>query len=317
LGPLVVPSKTSCFNCCELRLVTNSPNYEYELWNNKELIPKAKLAVPEIYVNLLSAMCVDEVLKYLADLKMETIDNLYVFETRQSKFSKHKILTHPNCIYCNPSQTNKKKQSKSLSNTAIFTRHDITPLNNFGNSKSSENELVKRLRELIDIRTGIILESEKLYENNHLGIDFHHFFTASCSKPLRLGLNGELVKKVRADDSLISPSPSGFGFTPYEAEIHTLMESVERYCSMVVDESRFIWSNYKDIEELAINPIDLGLYSDEQYDRDKRISRFSVDSEIPWMKGHDLSCGKAVLIPADFVHYPPIREKPLVFDTSN
>jgi ribosomal protein S12 methylthiotransferase accessory factor len=35
------------------------------------------------------------------------------------------------------------------------------------------------------------------------------------------------------------------------------------------------------------------------------------------MKGQDLSCGKAVLIPADFVHYPPIREKPLVFDTSN
>jgi ribosomal protein S12 methylthiotransferase accessory factor len=318
LGPLVVPNETSCFNCCELRLVTNSRNYEYELWDNKERIPKTKLTVPEIFVHSLSAMCLDEVLKYLANLKTETIDNLYVFDTRELKFSKHRILTHPNCIYCNPPQTNKKILSKSFSNMSTLTRGDIAHVSSLGNSKSSENVLITRLRELIDNRTGLILESEKLYENNHLGIYFHHFFTATCSKPLRLGLNGELVKIIRPDDSLITPSPSGFGFNPYEAEMHALMESVERYSSMVVDESRLVWSTYNDIKKKAINPVDLGLYSDEQYDRnDLGCSRFSVKSVIPWIEGYDLYSDKPVMIPADFVHYPPIREKPLVFDTSN
>ena len=63
------------------------------------------------------------------------------------------------------------------------------------------------------------------------------------------------------------------------------MESVERYSNMVVDESRLIWSTYNDIETRAINPVDLGLYSDEQYDRsDLGCSKFSVDSEIPWIE---------------------------------
>jgi ribosomal protein S12 methylthiotransferase accessory factor len=318
LGPLVIPNETSCFNCCELRLVTNSRNYEYELWNNKERIPKTKLTMPEIFVHSLSAMCLNEVLKYLADLKTETIDNLYVFDTQQLKFSKHKILTHPNCIYCNPPQTKKKIQSKSFSIRSIFSRHDIARVSNFRNSKSSENELITALRQLIDNRTGLILESEKLYENNHLGIYFHHFFTATCSRPLRLGLKGEIVKITRPDDNLIVPSPSGCGRSPYEAEMHALMESVERYSSMVVDESRLVWSTYNDIKAKAINPVDLGLYSDEQYNRnDLGCSKFSVHSVIPWIKGYDLYSGKPVMIPADFVHYPPIREKPLVFDTSN
>ena len=127
----------------------------------------------------------------------------------------------------------------------------------------------------------------------------------------------KLVKLVELGNSLIYPSPSGSGLSPNEAEIRTLMEVVERYSNMVVDESRFIWSTYRDIEKIAINPLDLGLHLDETYDQGKRISRYSIDSEIPWIKGHDLYSGKPVFIAADFVHYPAIRAKPIVFETSN
>jgi ribosomal protein S12 methylthiotransferase accessory factor len=96
------------------------------------------------------------------------------------------------------------------------------------------------------------------------------------------------------------------------------MEAVERYSNMVVDESRLIWSTYNDIKTKAINPVDLGLYSDEQYDRnDLGCSSFSVNSIIPWIEGYDLCSGKPVMIPADFVYYPAVRENPLVMDTSN
>ena len=84
LGPLVVPGKTPCFNCCELRLVTNSPNYEYELWKNKDHIPKTKLQVPEIFADFLSAICAREILRYLTRMEQpETVDNLILFDTRR------------------------------------------------------------------------------------------------------------------------------------------------------------------------------------------------------------------------------------------
>jgi len=145
----------------------------------------------------------------------------------------------------------------------------------------SENELLERLRKLIDLRTGIILETKKYGVDNRLGINSHYFFYAPCSKPLRIGLEGELTKLVELGNSLVNPSPSGSGLSPNEAEIHTLMEAVERYSNMVAYESRFIWSTYRDIEKLAINPLDLGLPLDEKYTQGRRISRYSIDSEIP------------------------------------
>ena len=321
LGPFVVPKKTSCFNCCELRLVTNSPYYEYELWQNKQNIPKTKLVLPEYFADILTTACANEVLRFLTPHKKpETIDNLFVLDTQQLNLTKHKIITHPNCIYCNP-PVRRKKRSKSYSpmvGNAVRRTFMFSKGSNNSSSLLSDNELLKQLRELIDDKTGIIQEYEKLYEPGPLDIYFHHYSTATCSKPLRIGLRGQVTKPVRVEDSLITPSPSGSGFSAREAEIHTLMESVERYSNMVVDESRLIWSSYNKVETNAINPVNLGLYSEEQYDKnDLGCSRFSVDLEIPWIEGYDLYSGKLVLIPADFVYYPSIRQKPLVFDTSN
>ena len=63
--------------------------------------------------------------------------------------------------------------------------------------------------------------------------------------------------------------------------------------------------------------MDLGLYLDERYVQSKKISRFSIDTELPWIRGQDLNSGKPVFIAADFVHYPSIREKPIVFANSS
>ena len=125
---------------------------------------------------------------------------------------------------------------------------------NKSDSLLSEEELLKRLRSIVDKKTGIIQKYEKLYESHPLGIYFHHFSTATCSKPLRIGPGGSSTKPVRVEDSLISPSPSGSGISATEAEVHTLMESVERYSNMVVDELRLIWSSYNELKRIAVDP---------------------------------------------------------------
>jgi ribosomal protein S12 methylthiotransferase accessory factor len=319
LGPLVVPGKTSCFNCCELRLVTNSPNYEYELWRNKDHIPKTKLQVPEIFADFLSTICAREILRYLArNEEPETIDNLIVFDTHLMNYTRHKVLRHPNCIYCNAVELPKKVHSESLHGFLNIAGQTIVPKRNSHSSVTpTENELVERLRKLIDIRTGVIQETKKIFIDSKLGINSHYFLYARCSKPLRIGLNGKLTKLVELGNSLVYPSPAGSGLSPNEAEIRTLMEAVERYSNMVADDSRFTWSTYNEIKKIAIDPQDMGLYLDETYDKVKRISKYSPDAEIPWIKGQDLYSGKPVFIAADFVHYPAIRSKPIVLESSN
>ncbi len=319
IGPLVIPKKTTCFNCCQLRLIANSPYYEYELWKNKYNIPPTKLKLSNILAETLASIAGNKIQMYLQNTNVSYIvDYLFILETKNIEFSKHRIISHPNCILCNP-------PTKTRSMTRNFSRGMNIPVRttrliNDSNKKSSisENELILSLRELIDDKTGLILEYERLYENSKLGRYLHHFSTTTCSKPLRLGLNGEITNPIKSDDSLISPSPTGSGFLAKEAEIRVLMESVERYSNMVVDESRLIWSKYVDVAKSAINPKELGLYNDELYDRkDLLCSRFSVNSEIPWIWGHDINSNSPVLIPADFVYYPAIRHMPLVFDTSN
>jgi ribosomal protein S12 methylthiotransferase accessory factor len=110
---------------------------------------------------------------------------------------------------------------------------------------------------------------------------------------------------------------SGSGFSPADAELRALMESVERYAINMVDESRFHWAPYNEVKKTAINPIDFILYNRELYVKHGfRCSQFSPDITIPWIDGYDTFSGKSILIPADFV-YPPIRRKPLVLETSN
>jgi ribosomal protein S12 methylthiotransferase accessory factor len=313
LGPFVIPGKTACYNCCELRLVTNSPDYEYQLWNYKEYVPSAKLMVSKVFVDILSAMCANEVIRYLTQNEAPvTTDSLCLLDTRDSSLSKHRVISHPNCVYrCQmqkkrtPQIIIQKNREKKVENSRTYKKSSVTL-----------EDLLQRLAELTDEKTGIIRNTEKLYENNPLGIRSHHFFAASCSKPIRIGSKGH--SPLGTNHNLIAPFPSGSGYSPAEAKVRTLMESIERYSNMVVDESDLEWSTYNEIKNKAISPADLGLYTDLQYQKKNfKCSRFSPDSVIPWIEGRDLFSGKVVLIPADFVFYPALREKPLVIETSN
>ena len=48
-------------------------------------------------------LCVNELSRFLIlHKKPETTDNLFVIDTEQVNLTKHKVIPHPNCVYCNP-----------------------------------------------------------------------------------------------------------------------------------------------------------------------------------------------------------------------
>jgi ribosomal protein S12 methylthiotransferase accessory factor len=325
LGPLVIPGQTSCYNCCELRLVTNSPYYEYFLWKYKEYIPKPQLSPSWLFTDILSAFCVNEVIKYLTkDGKPEAADHLLLFDMQKMCLSKHKIIPYPGCMYCNTHIVQKwprLKLNTTIDKGRLGTTEALTgpTARTTKESNSVPSNLLQRLKELEDEKTGIVSKSEKLFDSNRLGIKFHHFYRTKCYSPLRIRLTEKPASyTLLSKDNLVEPSPSGSGFSSSDAEVSALMEAVERYSSMILEEQRLTWASYSQVEKIAINPSDLVLYQNSQYDRTGfKCSRYSPDYEYPWIEGLDLFSGKRVLVPADFVFYPPFRERPLVLETSN
>lgn len=314
LGPFVLPGKSSCYNCCELRLVTNSPHYEYQLWRYKEHIPKAKLTISEIFVDILSAMCSNEIIRYLAHQKPLAIDNLFVLDTRRMAISKHRIIQHPSCYCC---AYIKKPMYPKLQSITNSTRNAMPGETLKSCGSLTDNELLQRLREIVDEKTGIVTKTEKFYDQNTIGINFHHFYGANGFYPLRVRKT-RYTPALKYNGNLMESIGAGSGFSPSQAKIRALMEFVERYSNMLPDESRFIWTTYNDVKKKSINPIELGVYDDKQYQKKGfACSRFSPNSNIPWVEGQDLYSGKSVLVCADFVYYPAVREKPLVIETSN
>jgi ribosomal protein S12 methylthiotransferase accessory factor len=329
VGPLVIPGNTSCYNCCRLRQVSNSPNYEYQLWRYRDCIPKTGLMVSEVFADIVCTVGADEIIRYLSNYQQPlTMNSVAELDTRQMQISHHKIITHPYCINCNQFMAKKKPKldrvirpplikivtGKTRAKNSDLYISSLSCINDINNG----NDLLHGLRELKDDKTGIVLTSKKIFYVNQLGITAHHFFRTICSSVPRIGLKEDIEPATPAyEDHELIYYNSGSGFSPADAELRALMESVERYAINMVDESRFHWAPYNEVKKTAINPIDFILYNRELYVKHGfRCSQFSPDITIPWIDGYDTFSGKSILIPADFV-YPPIRRKPLVLETSN
>ena len=274
LGPFVIPMKSSCYNCCQLRLATNSWHYEYQLWRYKKFLPETKLNVSGLSVDALAAISCNEIIKYLAHKRPNSIDNLYVYDTRKMEITKHKLIQHPNCVYC---RLTKVPRYTGLLSRSYHPEEGLSSQRVTAKSVLSTKELLQRLREIEDEKTGIVIRTQKYYEPNIFGIDFHHFYGAIGCYPIRYHTFKPI--SIKSEGNIMSPSPSGSGISPNDAKLHALMEMVERYSNMLIDESRLKWMTYNSLRNKAINPLELSLYSDTQYrKRDFRCSRYSPNS---------------------------------------
>lgn len=94
-------------------------------------------------------------------------------------------------------------------------------------------------------------------------------------------------------------------------------EAVERYCGNFVPAGLRRSSYHELIEqgERAIDPLDLCLYADDQYDAPGfPFVRFTRDVEVLWTRGSDLLDGEATWVPGSLVwvnwHHGPRRGEP-------
>lgn len=147
-------------------------------------------------------------------------------------------------------------------------------------------ETILRARELIDRRSGIIA---CITEADYTRKMPHYFcYFAQMSQGLR-----------RDGNSV----PLGSGIFREQAIASAIGEAIERYCSRSYDKRMFITSAYKNLNEPALNPKEIALYSNIQYNSAKFPHRpFKEDTIINWVRGYSLIKRNFVLVPACMVY---------------
>jgi ribosomal protein S12 methylthiotransferase accessory factor len=98
------------------------------------------------------------------------------------------------------------------------------------------------------------------------------------------------------------PAGWGKGLTISGAVLSAVGEAIERYSASVVDPEKIVWKRPDELEGDVLHPRDLGLYSDEQYERDDFLYvRFDSSIPHPWVLGSWLNDARPVWLPAIFV----------------
>jgi len=94
----------------------------------------------------------------------------------------------------------------------------------------------------------------------------------------------------------------GKGLTISGAVLSAVGEAIERYSASIIDPEKIVWKRPDELEGDVLHLRDLGLYSDEQYDReDFPYVRFDSTIPHPWVLGSWLNNGNPVWLPALFV----------------
>ncbi len=116
-------------------------------------------------------------------------------------------------------------------------------------------------------------------------------------------LNGKMVDLVSpfADVSVNLPmfhqdeTTAGRTHSYAESELTAIMEGLERYCGMAPRGKRtMIRDSYRNLADHALNPVTVGLYAKEQYERPNFPFRpFNPDDLIDWVWGYSFFVAKS------------------------
>ena len=124
------------------------------------------------------------------------------------------------------------------------------------------------------------------------------------------------------NDGALHRMPLGWGkgLTISGAVLSAVGEAIERYSASLIDPEKIAWKRLDELEGDVLDPRDLGLYNDAQYNRDEfPYVRFDSNIPHPWVPGTWLQNGKPVWLPAIFVYlYIELHQEQLIAQgTSN
>ncbi|HEY0762381.1 MAG TPA: YcaO-like family protein [Pyrinomonadaceae bacterium] len=219
----------------------------------------------------------------------QLLDHTLVVNPETLDESLHKIIPLARCAICGGAAA-----------FPLITQESLSLL-----PENSPEEVLRALAGWVDSRTGVI--SDLFIEPPEIELPI----IATAAPPHVIEKDGSLRRL---------PLGWGKGLTISGAVLSAVGEAIERYSASLVDQERIVWKRARDLDGEFLAPGELGLYSDEQYQRhDFPYVRFDADIEHPWVRGTWLANGQPVWIPAIavFLSIELHREQLICQGTSN
>lgn len=279
VGPLVRPGIPGCSQCAEMRRVMAGNNRENSLQLQMELLMYGVVSrdpsVSRLGILHTSSLIVEEVHRILQGERPRSEGKLYLVDLTTLHTSLHAFLPNPLCRFCGslPDDSTELAQISIKPSPKINSdTYRCRPLNDL-------QEVL--FHDYLDNRTGLL---------NEKTVDLWSPFADICVN----------LPSIMGNDAAAGRSHS-FAMSERTA----ILEGLERYCGIFARGKRtFINESYRNLSHKALNPFDVGVYSEEQYAQsDFPFQPFDPDRPINWVWGYSFLQERPILIPEQLAYY--------------
>jgi len=105
-----------------------------------------------------------------------------------------------------------------------------------------------------------------------------------------------------------------------ESELTAILEGLERHCGLQPRGKRtVIHDSYRNLEEQALNPVEVGVHADEEYEKPGfPFQKFDPERPMDWVWGYSLIEERPILVPELLSYYSlGCGSAGFVYETSN
>ena len=293
IGPLVRPLSIGCSQCADVRHLMAGRDRK-EMWAIQQKLQENVGKVQDVNASHLglwhmAALLCSEVEQILQEDSIQMDYHVILIQLKTLNTSRHSFLPDPICQVC----------SQLPDDSARLAQISLQP----SPKLSPDSYRTRSLKELSNFLTSDYLDQRMGFLNNKITDLVPPFADVSVNLPLFVGDEGAAG---RTNNYHIS-------------ELTAILEGLERYCGLEPRGKRtMIYDSYNNLKNDALNPILVGVHSDEQYKQPNfPFQKFDPDRPIKWVWGYSLLQDRAMLVPEILAYYSLGCGDGFVYETSN
>lgn len=293
VGPLVRPGMSGCSQCADTRRLMAGRDRK-EMWKLQQRLAEVGGIPCDAWASRtgllqMTYLLVAESQRVLQGNRPRSEEQVFFIDMKTLKCTSHFFLPDPLCPVC----------GRLPDDSRAMARITLQPC-----PKISESSY--RCRSLEDLKEVLVKDY----------LDYRTGF-----------LNGKMVDLVSpfADESVNLPmfeqdeATAGRTHSYVESELTAIMEGLERYCGMAPRGKRtVIRDSYRNVADQALDPVTVGLYAKEQYERPGfPFKPFDPDHPIDWVWGYSFLQESPIMVPQMLAYYSSSCGNGFVYETSN
>lgn len=293
IGPLVLPNTPGCSRCADSRRFMAGRDRK-EMWKLQQTLEEQGGVPIDVWASLtglsqMAHLLVSEVRNVMQGNQGKLAERMFLINLKTLRSSSHFFLPDPECPVC----------SRMYDDSSAVAQISLQP-----SLKINANSY--RCRPMDDLKA-VLVKDYVDYRCGLLNVKMHDLVSPFADASVNLPLFSE-------DEGC-----AGRTHSYAESELTAILEGLERYCGMAPRGKRtIICDSYRNLEDQALNPLGIGVYSQEQYMQPGfPLKPFDPDLPINWVWGYSFLQERPILVPESIAYYSVGCGQRFIHETSN